>query len=148
MYDKIFSRGKINGVELKNRVIMGPMDESLGDNSGNVSSRCMEYFLARAKGGTAALVTSYVAVCPPELGGIAMPGQLRLISGTSFLWRILQKESMLMGLSCLYSSTIRAGKPRLSTTMDISLSHAAQLPLLCLRIQFHAESLPWTRSKK
>lgn len=64
MYNKIFSRGKINGVELKNRVIMGPMDESLGDNSGNVSPRCMEYFLARAKGGTAALVTSYVAVCP------------------------------------------------------------------------------------
>ena len=50
MYNKIFSRGKINGVEL--------------DNSGNVSPRCMEYFLARAKGGTAALVTSYVAVCP------------------------------------------------------------------------------------
>lgn len=80
MYNKIFSRGKINGVELKNRVIMGPMDESLGDNSGNVSPRCMEYFLARAKGGTAALVTSYVAVCPPELGGIAMPGQLRLLN--------------------------------------------------------------------
>ena len=80
MYEKIFSRGHINGVELKNRVIMGPMDESLGDNSGNVSPRCMEYFLARAKGGTAALVTSYVAVCPPELGGIAMPGQLRLLN--------------------------------------------------------------------
>ena len=80
MYNKIFSRGKINGVELKNRVIMGPMDESLGDNSGNVSPRCMEYFLARDKGGTAALVTSYVAVCPPELGGIAMPGQLRLLN--------------------------------------------------------------------
>ncbi|HJB34411.1 MAG TPA: NAD(P)/FAD-dependent oxidoreductase [Candidatus Blautia merdipullorum] len=80
MYNKIFSRGKINGVELKNRVTMGPMDESLGDNSGNVSPRCMEYFLARAKGGTAALVTSYVAVCPPELGGIAMPGQLRLLN--------------------------------------------------------------------
>ena len=28
----------------------------------------------------AALVTSYVAVCPPELGGIAMPGQLRLLN--------------------------------------------------------------------
>lgn len=80
MYNKIFSRGKINGVELKNRVLMGPMDESLGDNSGNVSPRCMEYFLARVKGGTAALVTSYVAVCPPELGGIAMPGQLRLLN--------------------------------------------------------------------
>ena len=79
MYERIFSRGKINGCELKNRVIMAPMDESLGDNSGNVSPRCAEYFCARAKGGTAALVTSYVAVCPPELGGIAMPGQIRLL---------------------------------------------------------------------
>lgn len=80
MYDKIFSRGYINGVELKNRVIMSPMDESLGDNSGNVSQRAVEYFCAKAKGGTAALVTSYVAVCPPELGGIAMPGQIRLLN--------------------------------------------------------------------
>ncbi len=80
MYERIFSRGKINGVELKNRVIMAPMDESLGDNSGNVSERCVEYFCAKAKGGTAALVTSYVAVCPPELGGIAMPGQIRLLN--------------------------------------------------------------------
>lgn len=80
MYERILSRGKINGLELKNRVIMCPMDESLGDNSGNVTDRCAEYFLARAKGGTAALVTSYVACCPPELGGIAMPGQIRLLN--------------------------------------------------------------------
>lgn len=80
MYERIFSRGKINGLEMKNRIIMGPMDESLGDNSGNVSARCVEYFSARAKGGTGTLVTSYVAVCPPELGGIAMPGQIRLLS--------------------------------------------------------------------
>lgn len=39
VYEKIFSRGYINGVELKNRVIMGAMDEwelwtnPLGDNS-------------------------------------------------------------------------------------------------------------------
>lgn len=80
MYEKIFSRGKINGLELKNRVIMAPMDESLGDSTGNVSQRCIEYFVARARGGTGALVTSYVAVCPPELGGIAMPGQIRLLN--------------------------------------------------------------------
>lgn len=78
MYDSLFERGYINGCELKNKIIMAPMDESLGDNSGNVSPRCAAYFLERAKGGTAALVTSYVAVCPPELGGIAMPGQIRL----------------------------------------------------------------------
>lgn len=48
MYDKIFERVQINGVELKNRIVMGPMDESLGDNSGNVSSRAMEYFCARS----------------------------------------------------------------------------------------------------
>ncbi len=80
MYDRIFSRGKINGLEMKNKIIMAPMDESLGDNSGNVSERCIEYFCARAKGGTGTLVTSYVAVCPPELGGIAMPGQIRLLN--------------------------------------------------------------------
>ena len=80
VYDRLFERVRIGGVELKNRIVMGPMDESLGDNSGNVSPRCMEYFCARAAGGTGAIVTSYVAACPPELGGIAMPGQLRLLS--------------------------------------------------------------------
>lgn len=80
MYDRLFERVCIGNVELKNRIVMGPMDESLGDNSGNVSPRCMEHFCARAAGGTGAIVTSYVAACPPELGGIAMPGQLRLLS--------------------------------------------------------------------
>ena len=30
MYDKLFSKGKINGCELRNRVIMSPMDDCLG----------------------------------------------------------------------------------------------------------------------
>ena len=66
MYDRLFERVKINGVELKNRIVMGPMDESLGDNSGNVSLRCMEYFCARAAGGTGAVTYSFLRTLTAE----------------------------------------------------------------------------------
>lgn len=66
----------------------------------------MEYFLARAKGGTAALVTSYVAVCPPELGGIAMPGQLRLLNIGNQLYHGMDKIPEAMELFLKHDRTL------------------------------------------
>lgn len=78
MYEKIFSRGRINGCELKNRVILPAMDDSLGGTGGDISPRAIEYYAARARGGCGLIITAYAAVCGPELSGIAMPGQAHL----------------------------------------------------------------------
>lgn len=37
MYDRIFTKGKIGGCEIRNRVILSPMDDTLGQASGEIS---------------------------------------------------------------------------------------------------------------
>lgn len=80
MYANLFQKGKINGLELKNRIVLSPMDESLSGTGGDVSQQAIEYYAAKAKGGCGLIITGSVAVCGPELGGIAIPGQAYLQS--------------------------------------------------------------------
>ncbi len=78
MYKRIFQKGRINGLELKNRIVLSPMDESLNGTGGDLSQQAIEYYVAKARGGCGLLITGSVAVCGPELGGIALPGQAYL----------------------------------------------------------------------
>ena len=80
MYEKLFSKGKINGCVLRNRVILSPMDDTLGTATGEISQRAIEYYAAKAKGGTGLIIVGYIAVVGPELGGIAMSGETHLIT--------------------------------------------------------------------
>ena len=75
MYEKVFSRGRIGGCITRNRVILSPMDDCLGQASGEVSQRGIEYYAAKAKGGSGLVIVGYVGVIGPELGGVAMSGQ-------------------------------------------------------------------------
>ena len=80
MYEKVFSRGRIGGCITRNRVILSPMDDCLGQASGEVSQRGIEYYAAKAKGGSGLVIVGYVGVIGPELGGVAMSGQTFLKS--------------------------------------------------------------------
>ena len=39
MYDKLFTKGKINGCVIPNRIVLAPMDDCLGQTSGEISQR-------------------------------------------------------------------------------------------------------------
>lgn len=78
MYERIFSKGKIGGCEIRNRIILSPMDDTLGQASGEISPRAIEYYAAKAKGGCGLVIVGYIAVVGPELGGIAMSGETHL----------------------------------------------------------------------
>ncbi len=57
-FEQLFSPIPINGVTLKNRIVMGPMGNiSVADESGRPGDRMVRYFAERARGG-AGLVTS------------------------------------------------------------------------------------------
>lgn len=77
-YKKLFTPIKIGGVELKNRIVMAPMHDGLGSTGGDVSERAIEYYAARAKGGTGLIITGFTVVCPDELCGTAAAGQSHL----------------------------------------------------------------------
>lgn len=77
-YEKLFTPIQINGVELKNRIVMSPMHDGLGLTGGDVNEQVIEYFAARAKGGIGLIINGFTVVCPDELCGTAGAGQSHL----------------------------------------------------------------------
>ena len=77
-YEKLFTPIQINGVELKNRIVMSPMHDGLGLTGSDVNEQVIEYFAARAKGGVGLIINGFTVVCPDELCGTAGAGQSHL----------------------------------------------------------------------
>lgn len=64
MYKNLLSPIKIGSCEIKNRFVMPPMDNELGNLDGTVSDKVIAYFEARAKGGFGLIVIDYTTVHP------------------------------------------------------------------------------------
>lgn len=78
MYKNLFSEGKINGVTLKNRIVMPPMCPGMADCNGDISSREIKYLEARAKGGCGLIIPGYITIMGPEGSGVALSKQTQL----------------------------------------------------------------------
>jgi 2,4-dienoyl-CoA reductase (NADPH2) len=63
--EHLLAPGRIGALELRNRMVMAPMGEDLGDLDGMVSETQMAYLEARARGGLAAVMLGSVAVSFP-----------------------------------------------------------------------------------
>ncbi len=61
-YAPIFEPIRINGCEIKNRIVMAPMNCNYTDPNHFVSRQQMAYYAARAKGGTGLIITEAQAV--------------------------------------------------------------------------------------
>lgn len=64
MYEKLFSEGKIGSLTLKNRLIVPAMGSTLPEYDGYVNDKFIDYWVERAKGGYALLITEYNGVNP------------------------------------------------------------------------------------
>ena len=64
-YEHLLAPGRIGALELRNRMLMAPMGEDLGDLDGVVSGAQMAYLEARARGGLAMVMLGSVAVSFP-----------------------------------------------------------------------------------
>ena len=60
-YTQMFSPIKVNSVEIKNRLVMGPMGNiNVADETGRPSEKMISYFEARAKGGVGLITTGLI----------------------------------------------------------------------------------------
>ena len=60
---KLFEPGKIGKLSLKNRIAMAPMGiTGLVEPDGRLSQRAIDYYVARAKGGTGLIITGLTNV--------------------------------------------------------------------------------------
>ena len=64
-HEHLLAPGRIGSLELRNRMVMAPMGEDLGDLDGMVSAAQMAYLEARARGGLAMVMLGSVAVSFP-----------------------------------------------------------------------------------
>ena len=59
---KLFSPIRIGGMELKNRIVMAPMDSGYTNEDNTVSQKLLDYFEARAKGGAGLIYLPSISV--------------------------------------------------------------------------------------
>ena len=64
-WPNLLAPGRIGALELRNRMVMAPMGEDLGDLDGMLSSTQMAYLEARARGGLAMVMLGSVGVSFP-----------------------------------------------------------------------------------
>ena len=67
-YKNLLSTGRIGALEVKNRLVMPAMSETLTDKKGLYTDDEMAYYAERAKGGTGLIITSFGCVEPRGLG--------------------------------------------------------------------------------
>lgn len=77
-FEHLFSKGAINGLELKNRVIMPAMATNFASDSGEISELLVDYYVARALGGTGLIIIENTNIDYPN--GKAGAYQLRIDS--------------------------------------------------------------------
>lgn len=62
MYPKLFEKGKIGKLEIKNRLVMTAMESGLANLDGTPSEDMIAYYEARAKGGAGIIVTGITRI--------------------------------------------------------------------------------------
>ena len=78
-YEKLFEKGKIGSLRLKNRIVMPAMGTGFATSTGEASDEIIRYYEERAKGGCGLIITEIVRI--DEETGIGMSCQLSATSG-------------------------------------------------------------------
>lgn len=78
-YEKIFAKGKIGKLTLKNRIVMPAMGTSLATSTGEASDEIIKYYEERAKGGCGLIITEITRI--DNETGVGTPNQLCAIEG-------------------------------------------------------------------
>ena len=73
-YAKLFEKGKIGKLTIKNRIVMTPMGTGFAAASGEANEEITRFYEERAKGGVGLIISEVCRL--DELSGIAMPTQL------------------------------------------------------------------------
>ncbi len=64
-FDHLLAPGRIGTMELRNRILMCPMGDSIAETDGTVSDRQLAYYGARARGGAALVIVGSVGIAYP-----------------------------------------------------------------------------------
>lgn len=86
-YEKLFTRGKIGNLELKNRIVLPPMGTNMASYTGEATDEIIRFYTERAKGGCGLIITEITRI--DDVTGVGMTGQLSVTSG-NFVRKLVQ----------------------------------------------------------
>ena len=123
-FERLFSPIKIGTLELKNRIVMLPMGTSLADRDGNLSEAFIDYYAARAKGGTGLIVVEVTHVHPTS----KIPFYARLYNDEYIpRWKKLV-EAVHSGGAKVFPQLVHAGRQTTSTISGTQPVAASPVP--------------------
>jgi len=93
----LFAAGRIGKMEIRNRIVMPPMETNFGTENGFVTDRHKSYYEARAEGGVGLIIVEAISVDSPV--GNTVKGNLALdedahIAGFADLTRQIQRHGV------------------------------------------------------
>jgi len=112
-YSKMFEPFLLGQMQLKNRVVLPPMGTGLGEPGGFVSQRTIDYYEARAKGGTGLIIVEGSAPSIQcNFGNQLCLGTDRHIDGWRKLAEAVHKQGAKIAVQLMHAGTeMRDGKP-------------------------------------
>ncbi len=95
MFPRLFTPGKIGGMEIKNRIVMPPMGSAYAASDGQVSDLLVDHYEQRARGGVGLVIVEFTCVYSPW--GVLRPEEPlidddRFIPGLSRLVQAIKKH--------------------------------------------------------
>ena len=95
---------QLGGLTLKNRIVMGPMGTQYSDK-GYVTDKLVDYYVERARGGVALIVTEHTAISEAAKGfpNMLTIGDDSYVPGMTRLTRAIQEAGALHALELNYS---------------------------------------------
>lgn len=92
-FRELFKAGKIGTMDVRNRIVMAPMETHYASEYGGVTNRHKAYYEARAKGGVGMIIVEAISIDSPVgntvLGNLALDDDAH-IQGMSELTRVIQ----------------------------------------------------------
>lgn len=86
-YPKLFQRGQIGTLKLKNRIVMPPMGVNFSSFTGEATDEIIRYYEERAKGDCGLIITEIARI--DDKTGIGLPGQLS-VSSPKYIRKLTQ----------------------------------------------------------
>ncbi|MBI2202664.1 MAG: FAD-dependent oxidoreductase [Candidatus Rokubacteria bacterium] len=144
-YPRLFSRGRIGGVTLKNRIVMAPMEKNLADPTGAVTPRYVDYCEARAAGGAALILLESMFVAAAgrnhryQLGlhdDALVPGYRRLVEACHRHGALVGCELEFAGRET--SSAITGFEPVAPSAVPCTVLTGGDVPRALAAAEIHA----------
>jgi 2,4-dienoyl-CoA reductase-like NADH-dependent reductase (Old Yellow Enzyme family)/thioredoxin reductase len=125
----LFQQGNIGSLQLKNRIIMSAMGTILADAEGNVTDALIDYYRARARGGTGLIVIQGTIVSPDSSLPVNLfiyddkyvPGFKRLVDAVHEEGAKISIQLVHFGLEFLAFTFLALGKPIIVPSVTGSL---------------------------